>query len=176
MLRFLHFGAGTIGLIDSVGAIGGFIGATLSTKLAKGLGEGPLIIYSALAFQAFALMWPLSWLFWPEPVLLAGTAALGVAVVVYNVATVSFRQRLCPPQLLGRMNASARFLVWGTIPLGSFIGGILGTAIGVIPTLWIGVIVGFASVLPVVFSPLWGMRTLPEHEEPDDVDRSSSVA
>ncbi len=121
-------------------------------------------------------MWPLSWLFWPEPVLLAGTAALGVAVVVYNVATVSFRQRLCPPQLLGRMNASARFLVWGTIPLGSFIGGILGTAIGVIPTLWIGVIVGFASVLPVMISPLWGMRTLPEHEEPDDVDGSSSTA
>ncbi len=166
-LRYLHFSAGTIGLIDSVGAIGGFIGATLSGRLSTALGEGPLIIYSALAFQTAALMWPLSWLFWPEPVQLAGTAALGVSVVVYNVATVSFRQRLCPPRLLGRMNASARFLVWGTIPLGAFLGGILGTAIGVVPTLWIGAIVGFSSLLPVMFSPLWGIRTFSGDQEMD---------
>jgi MFS family permease len=169
MLRFLHFSAGTIGLIDSVGAIGGFIGATLSNKLTKVMGEGPLIIYSAIAFQVAGLMWPISWLFWPQPVLLVGTAALGVSVVVYNVATVSFRQRLCPPRLLGRMNASARFLVWGTMPVGSFLGGILGTAVGVVPTLWIGTIVGFASLLPVMISPLWRMQTLPEHiEDPAD--------
>jgi MFS family permease len=171
MLRYLHFSAGTIGLIDSVGALGGFLGATLSTKLTKVMGEGPLIIFSALAFQAVGLMWPLSWLFWPEPILLAGTAALGISVVVYNVATVSFRQRLCPPQLLGRMNASARFLVWGTIPLGSFLGGILGTALGVVPTLWIGAAVGFTSVLPVMISPLWRMQTLPEHDaEPESAE------
>lgn len=167
-LRYLHFSAGTIGLIDSVGAIGGFIGATLSNKVTKVLGEGPLIIYSALAFQIAGLMWPLSWLFWPEPVQLVGTAALGVSVVVYNVATVSFRQRLCPPRLLGRMNASARFLVWGTVPLGAFLGGILGTTIGVVPTLWVGTIVGFLCLLPVMFSPLWGMQTLPAEYERDN--------
>jgi MFS family permease len=177
MLRYLHFSAGTIGLIESVGAIGGFVGATLSNKLTKVMGEGPLIIYSALAFQAVSLMWPLSWLFWPEPVLLAGTAALGISVVVYNVATVSFRQRLCPPRLLGRMNASARFLVWGTIPLGSFLGGILGTTLGVVPTLWIGAAVGFTSLLPVMISPLWRMQTLPEHvDEDEDEDEDTAPA
>jgi len=154
----------------------GFIGATLSGKLTKVLGEGPLIIYSALAFQLAGLMWPLSWLFWPEPVQLVGTAALGVSVVVYNVATVSFRQRLCPPRLLGRMNASARFLVWGTIPLGAFLGGILGTTIGVVPTLWVGTAVGFLCMLPVVFSPLWGMQTLPAEYETDTDARPPTPA
>jgi MFS family permease len=168
MLRYLHFGPGTIGLIESVGAIGGFVGATLSNKLTKVLGEGPLIIYSATACQVATLMWPISWLFFPEPVMLAGTAAFGVAVVVYNVATVSFRQRLCPPRLLGRMNASARFLVWGTMPIGAFLGGILGTVLGVIPTLWIGLLVSFTSLLPVMISPLWKMRTLPGHVEDDE--------
>lgn len=167
MLRELHFSAATIGLIDSVGAIGGFIGATLSSRLTRVLGEGPLIIVSSFAFQAVTLMWPIAWLIWPEPVLLVGTAAQGIAVVVYNVATVSFRQRLCPPALLGRMNASARFLVWGTLPLGGFLGGVFGSAFGIVPTLWVGVVVGFTSVLPVAISPLWRLRELPSHDDSD---------
>jgi hypothetical protein len=89
-------------------------------------------------------------------------------LVAYNIATVSFRQRLCPPRMLGRMNASARFLIWGTIPIGSFVGGVLSTHIGVLGTLWVAAIAGLASVLPVAISPLWKLRELPSHEEPDE--------
>ena len=65
--------------------------------------------------------------------------AFGFAVIVYNVAQVSFRQRVCPPPLLGRMNASVRFIVWGTMPIGGLLGGWLGTHLGVLPTLWVSV-------------------------------------
>jgi len=82
-------------------------------------------------------------------------------VVLYNVAQVSFRQRLCPPALLGRMNASVRFIVWGTLPLGGLLGGFLGTHLGVLPTLWVAVGVSFLATLPVVLSPLVRMRDLP---------------
>ncbi|MGH4020316.1 MAG: hypothetical protein ACRDT0_13990 [Pseudonocardiaceae bacterium] len=50
-----------------------------------------------------------------------GSLAVGYSVVVYNVAQVSFRQAICPDRLLGRMNASIRFLVWGTLPLGGWV-------------------------------------------------------
>ena len=60
------------------------------------------------------------------------------AAVVYNVAQISYPQAICPPRLMGRMNAAVRWIVWGTMPLGALIGGALGTAIGVRPTLWIG--------------------------------------
>jgi len=81
--------------------------------------------------------------------------------VLYNVAQVSFRQRLCPPALLGRMNASVRFIVWGVIPIGSLLGGWFGTQFGVIPTLWIAAAGSVVAALPVLISPLLTMRDLP---------------
>ena len=65
---------------------------------------------------------------------------IAFAVVVYNVTQVSFRQRLCPRPLLGRMNASIRFIVWGMMPLGSLVGGILGEALGVRNVFWIALV------------------------------------
>ena len=70
-------------------------------------------------------------------------------IVVYNITQVSFRQGLCPPALLGRMNATMRFLVWGTMPLGSLLGGVLGTAIGVRETLFVAAAGGSLAFLPV---------------------------
>jgi hypothetical protein len=59
------------------------------------------------------------------------------ALVAYNVAQATFRQQLCPPRLLGRMNATMRFLTWGVMPVGALLGGSLGEVIGVRPTLWV---------------------------------------
>ena len=87
-------------------------------------------------------------------------------IVVYNVAQVSFRQRLCPPALLGRMNASVRFLVWGGMPLGGLVGGFLGTHLGVVETLWVAVAGTVLASLPVLASPLVRMRELPGPESP----------
>ncbi|HEX9339469.1 MAG TPA: MFS transporter, partial [Pseudonocardiaceae bacterium] len=82
--------------------------------------------------------------------------------VVYNIAQVSFRQAICPDRLLGRMNASVRFMVWGTLPLGALVGGVLGTLIGIHPTLWVGTVVVLLSPLPVLLSPLRRLRDLPQ--------------
>ena len=72
--------------------------------------------------------------------------------VVYNVAQVSYRQAVTPPQLMGRMNAAVRWIVWGTLPLGAIIGGALGSTIGIRPTLWIGFIGSWAASFWVYFS------------------------
>jgi hypothetical protein len=81
--------------------------------------------------------------------------------VVYNITQVSFRQGLTPERLLGRMNATMRFLVWGTMPVGSLVGGVLGELVGVRRAVWIGVLAGCLPFLWVYFSPLRGMRELP---------------
>ena len=71
------------------------------------------------------------------------------------------RAALCPRPLLVRMNASIRFIVWGSMPVGAFVGGVLGREIGVVPTLWL-VVAGFlVAGLTVLFSPLSRMRHLP---------------
>jgi len=92
---------------------------------------------------------------------LLGTFAYAFGVVVHNVAQVSFRQQLCPLQLLGRMNATMRFLVWGTMPLGGLLGGALGSWIGVRGTLWVSQLGIVLAVGWELASPLRRMHDLP---------------
>jgi ABC-type lipoprotein release transport system permease subunit len=60
------------------------------------------------------------------------------------------------------MNASVRFIVFGTMPVGGFLGGVVGTWLGVVPALWIAVAVAFLAAVPVAASPLLRMRDLPD--------------
>jgi hypothetical protein len=60
------------------------------------------------------------------------------------------------------MNASVRFIVFGTMPMGGLLGGVLGDRLGVVPALWVAAVGGFVACLPVVLSPLMGMADLPD--------------
>lgn len=109
----------------------------------------------AMAAQPFVQRGVLLW------VVAATSVVSGVTTVVYNVTQVSLRQLLGPERLLGRMDATARFAAWGTIPIGALAGGILGSTIRLRPTLWVAVGGSVVAVLPVFFSPLRTMRHLP---------------
>jgi hypothetical protein len=63
--------------------------------------------------------------------------------------------------MLGRMNATMRLIVWGTIPVGAMIGGVLGTIFGLVPVLWLAAIGGSLAFLPVLFSPVRSLREIP---------------
>lgn len=78
-----------------------------------------------------------------------------------GVIQVSFRQQLCPDRLLGRMNATMRCTLWATIPVGSVLGGLLATAIGVRQTLWVCAVGVAVAPLWLLFSPLRTVRSLP---------------
>jgi hypothetical protein len=84
----------------------------------------------------------------------------GWGSVVYNVNQVSLRQAITPNEMMGRMNASMRFLVWGTIPIGSALGGALGSLIGVHETIWLGAILGCFVFLAVLLSPVRSLRSI----------------
>lgn len=156
-VRELGLTAADLGLALGAGAVGGVLGALLVGPVTARAGEGRAITWPLLLTVPAAALLPLAD-GQERPVAIVMLAASGaltsVAVVVYNVAQVSFRQRLCPRPLLGRMNASVRFLVWGAAPPGAFAGGILATAVGVTATLWVAVGGLALSVLPVLLSPL----------------------
>lgn len=165
-LRILGLEEAGLGAVLSAGAVGGIVGALLADRATRLVGEGRAIAFSAvgwvLPYALTPLALPLSEAGVPVAVvLITGQALATFCVVVYNVAQVSFRQRLCPPALLGRMNASVRFIVWGGMPLGGLLGGLLGTHLGVVPTLWVSVAGTALAVLPVLVSPLARMRDLP---------------
>lgn len=160
-LKTLGFSETTLGLVMSVGAVGGLLGAASSAWFSRIVGEGRAIPISALIMGVFLLTVPLASILPAVPTLMVGQFVTSWSVVVYNITQVSFRQRLCPKPLLGRMNASIRFLVWGPMPIGAFLGGLLGRHLGLLETMWLFCAVSIAAALPVVISPLITMRDLP---------------
>lgn len=179
-LRILGIDERALGIVFSAGGLGGLLGALTAERLARTIGEGRIIAVSAIAFAPPAALTPLALpladLGVPPVVTLAvGGATFSFAVVVYNVAQVSFRQRICPPPLLGRMNASVRFIVWGTVPLGGLAGGALGTWLGPVPTLWVAVAGTVLAAVPVLASPLVRMRDLPGPPQPAANDAAARV-
>jgi MFS family permease len=175
-IRDLGLSESTVGLVFSAGAVGGLLGAVVAARIARVLGEGRTIPLSALAFASAGIGVPLASVGAPVPVLLGAWFLESFAVIVYNVTQVSFRQRLCPPGLLGRMNASVRFIVYGTMPVGSLLGGALGTWLGLVPALSIAVAGSFLAAVPVVFSPLLRMRDLPDEWDGGRVPEAAPVA
>jgi MFS family permease len=160
----LHLAAGTIGLFFTVGATGGVVGAVLARRIAALAGQGRAIWMSAAVAGLFALLVPLAQNDWRLWLAAAGEFGLAFGAAVYDVAQVSFRQALCPGRLLGRMNATMRFLVWGTMPLGAFLGGAAASLIGVRAVLWIAAIGMTMAFLPIYLSPLRSMREMPAME------------
>jgi MFS family permease len=150
-----------IGLLTSTAALGGLFGSLMTSRVTRRLGQGPAIWMSAAAFAPTAFVAPFLHRDWTLALYAVAQIVMWGSVVVYNITQVSFRQALCPPHLLGRMNATMRFLVWGTMPLGGLLGGVLGAAIGIRPTLLVVAIGSCLTFLPVYFSPLRRMRELP---------------
>ncbi len=161
-LNDLDLDPGRLGIAMGIGAVGGLVGALATPRINRLVGEGRTIPLSSLLWIPAGTLLPLAGTVIPPLVALTvSSLVLTFTVVVYNVTQVSFRQRLCPRALLGRMNASIRFLVWGVMPIGSFIGGLLGEAVGARNVFWIGMVGSAVAALPVLFSPLIRMRDLP---------------
>jgi len=166
--RELDLSAAAIGLAMTLGNIGGLLAAISATRLSARLGVGTTIIVTAIIGGPMFLAIP----FAPH-----GHAALAVLVpawiigafsgVAYNVTQISLRQAITPERIQGRMNSVMRFIVWGTIPLGSFTGGVVASQIGLKPTLIVGGIGSCLPFLPVLFSPVRHVRDMPEPIEDD---------
>nr|BEK69963.1 MFS transporter [Kitasatospora purpeofusca] len=160
-VRVLDLSPAAIGVLLSASAVGGLAGALCAGRLAARIGQARLIWLAPLVTGPFALLWPLADGGAGAVLFAIGGVAVLFGAVVYNVAQVSFRQSLCPPRLLGRMNATMRFLVWGTLPLGALLGGAVADQAGPRTALWLCA-AGFLVVpLPLLFSPLRGLRDLP---------------
>jgi MFS family permease len=161
LVRDVHLTAGAIGLLFTTVGAGGVLGAVTCTWWQRKFGQARTIWLSMVVTQPFMLLLPLTAPGWRVALFAASGLVFGYGVIVYNVAQVSFRQAICPDRLLGRMNASIRFLVWGTIPLGGLVGGVLGEWIGLRNTMWVGAIGVLSSVLWLLLSPLRKLRDIP---------------
>lgn len=166
-VRRLGWSPGTIGLVLTLGNLGFVAGAVLAPRIAARLGVGPTMIGTAMLGGLPLLAVPLAPAAYAIPVVVAAVAVQGFGIVLFNVTAISLFQAITPDRLLGRMNASRRFVVWGVIPLGQLASGGLAAWIGLRPTLLVGAVGASLAFLPLLFSPVRALREVPDEEGPE---------
>jgi MFS family permease len=163
-VRSLHVRPGTLGLVLGAGAVGGVIGSVITGRLGRRIGIGPVFVLGCIVFPAPLILVPLAG--GPHWLVLAmlGLAEFGsgLGVMILDISAASIRAALVPDRLRSRVSGAYMVVNNGVRPIGSLVGGLLGSSIGLRPTLWIavgGAMAGFLWLLP---SPLPRMRELPE--------------
>jgi MFS family permease len=160
-VRERHYSPGLIGVVFTIGNLGVLAGAVSVTRVTRVFRLGPTIMLGMLVSSISMLViglaptqhavvyFVIAWLLW------------GVGGTIYNIDQVSLRQAITPPRMLGRMNASMRFMVWGTMPFGSLAGAVLGTTIELRPTMLVAGIGGMLAVLWVLTKPVLALKEIP---------------
>jgi MFS family permease len=161
LVRSVGLTPGTVGGLIAAVSAGGVAGAFLARRVADRIGTARATLLFELGLAVFALLIPLTVNGAGTLLFVAGGFCVSAGVVAGNVVKASFQQRYCPPELLGRLTATTAFLSYGTIPLGSLLGGVLGTVLGLRAAMWITTAGIPLAGLILFFSPIRRSRDLP---------------
>jgi MFS family permease len=146
----LHVSTRGYGLLLAASAVGSVVGGLLNPILTRRMGMLPSLVLPALVSAAAFVGIGLA----PGPIAVAALLAVqGFTVAMWNVVTVSLRQRVVPGHLLGRVNSVYRMLGWGLMPLGALAGGFVAHAAGLrAPYIVAGLLVGLSALvaLPIL--------------------------
>ncbi len=130
-------------------AAGSVLGALVAERVERRLGRARTLVLSLVAGAAPALTLAAT-----SDTVAVGAAFVvgGVGMMLWNVVTVSLRQRMTPDHLLGRVNSAYRLVAWGTRPLGALAGGLVAEALGlrfVFAAAGVVILVGLVGMLRV---------------------------
>jgi MFS family permease len=115
------------GILLTTFAVGSVIGSVVVERVERRIGRATVLTLGVLGSGLPLFVPALT----TDPILVgAAFALMGVTIMLWNVVTVSLRQRIIPDRLLGRVNSGYRLLAWGTQPLGALLGGVIGQLLG----------------------------------------------
>ncbi len=135
------------GFLLAAMAVGGVLGGAFGSRIARALGASRSLITALVVEGITTILIGLVSQAWAVAVL---SGVSGVFLITWNVITVSLRQRIIPDRLLGRVNSAYRFIGWGVIPVGAFLGGIIANRFGLrAPFLVAGVLI-LVSIVPAL--------------------------
>lgn len=175
LVRERGMSAQAIGFAFSIGALGVLAAALTTNAVTRRLGVGRMLVLTSIGFSLSGL--PVA--FAPDALIFWGLALFtflgGYAGVAWNINQVSLRQAITPPRMQGKMNATMRFIVWGTMPVGSVLGAALGSLIGLHPTILVGAIGGMVAFIPVTLSSARRIVTMPEPVEDEPANGQAAT-
>jgi MFS family permease len=176
--RALGVGPGALGLVLGLGAVGAVIGALITGRVSRRIGIGLTYVVGCILFPLPLVLVPLAggprWLV--LACLFAAEFGSGLGVMLLDISSGSIMAALIPDRLRSRVAGAYMVVNYGVRPVGAFLGGVLGSAIGVRTTLWIAVAGGLLGFLWLLPSPIPKMRALPATEEPDEQAAGKVVA
>jgi predicted MFS family arabinose efflux permease len=156
-----------IGIIFAAGSVGYFLGAFLPAWTSRRFGLGRAITGAMVLYWISELLYPFA--SGPDkiavPVMLTALFLGGLASPSYDVNQFSLRQAVTPDAILGRVNAGARVMVRGAVPIGALLGGLIGELFGLRAVMIFGAFGGLSSLLWLWRSPIPALVSLPPHEE-----------
>jgi MFS family permease len=162
--RYLHVAPATIGVVLGVAAAGTLVSSAYTGRIARRIGVGPAFLIGCFLFPAPLLLVPAArgphWLV--IVFLFAAELLAGVGLMLLDILAGTINAGLVPPQLRSRVAGGFQVVNYGVRPLGTTLGGILGSTIGVHTTIWIGAggaLLGMAFLLP---SPIRRLHDVPE--------------
>jgi len=170
-VRQLGLSAVAIGIVFGIGNLGALAGALTGDRWVTRFGLGRTIVGSMFLNAPGILLVALAPRSFPFPFLIVSGLLIGYSEVIYNINQVSFRQAITPSAMQGRMNATMRFIVWGTMPIGQVLGGIIATTVSLSAAIWVGAIGSFLAVIPLLITPVHSLTVMP-----DPVDDGPGVA
>jgi MFS family permease len=163
MVRTLDLSKFEVAVVFVAGPVGSIVAGLSTSRISRRLGVGPTILATIVVSGIGVFLYPLATPgTFPIAILMVGGALFGFGAVAYNITQVSLRQAITPERLQGRMNAAMRWIVWGTIPLGTLLGGALATWFGLRTALWVGGVGNILKVVPIAFSSVRKVGEMPE--------------
>ncbi|WP_344579800.1 MFS transporter [Nonomuraea roseoviolacea] len=149
---------GVIGVLLMSGAVGGLLGGLTGSRLFARYGTARVTWLSIAVSSPFGLLLPMTQADWRVSFFTVTSIALSWGAILYNVGQLTYRQSVAPEGMLGRVNATVRFVVWSTMPVGALLGGLVAQHVGVRTALWVFMCGRLVSFVPLLFSPLPRMR------------------
>lgn len=161
LVREIGLSAGVIGLLSTVGLGGALASSAVAGRLTSRFGQARALVAAAMSLgpayviSAFTMPgWGLAWF-------VASTAISSFGIVLLGITEMTCRQLVCPPELLGRVNATMEFTMWAVMPVGAVLGGWLATWLGLRETILVAGVGTCFAALWLVFSPMRRMRDFP---------------
>lgn len=162
--KYLDVEPATLGLVLGAASVGTLLASFVAGPVSRRFGVGPAFIFGCFLFPAPLVLVPAAggphWFV----VVLLFTAELlsGVGLMLLDILAGTISAAIVPPLLRSRVAGAFMVVNYGVRPIGAALGGLLGTELGVRPTLWIATVGSVAGIAWLLPSPLRTMRDLPE--------------
>jgi MFS family permease len=165
--RSLHVRPGILGVVLGVASIGTIFGSVVTARISRRIGVGPAFLIGCFLFPAPLILVPAAggphWVV--VTMLFAAELLSGFGLMLLDILAGAMSAAVIPAPLRSRVSGAFMVVNNGVRPLGTAIGGVLGSMLGLRPTLWIATVGALAGMFFLLPSPIRTMHDVPEEAQ-----------